>query len=157
MPSPSPAKKNVQVVQSTADKLNRRKTKAMLDLNPIVNAVKTVASTPPQAQPAIAEETKAVPDTETTQAVPPPAPGKGGNEPGLGEHFDVYDTNGQAQPHPKTARQKADQAREDALKEHMLGQGTGLPQPTVDPPAPELPFLKPLGHPLIGAALDATV
>lgn len=129
----------------------------MLDLNPIANAVKTVSTPPPQAQPAIAEETKAVPETETSQAVPPPAAGKGGNEPGLGEHFDVYDTQSQAQPHPKTARQKAELAREEALKERMLGQGTGLPQPTVDPPPAELPFLKPLGHPLIGAALDAKV
>jgi len=129
----------------------------MLDLNPIANAVKTVTTPPPQAQPAIAEETKAVPGTETSQAVPPPAAGKGGSEPGLGEHLDVYDTQSQTQPHPKTARQKAEQAREEALKEHVLGQGTGLPQPTVDPPPPELPFLKPLGHPLIGTALDATV
>jgi hypothetical protein len=147
----------LQVIQSTADILNRRRTKAMLDLNPIANAVKTVASPPPQAQPAIAEETKAVPDTETTQAVPPPASGKGGNGPGLGEHLDVYDTESQAQPHPKTAAQKADQATEEAIKEHMMGHGTGLPQPTVDPPAPELPFLKPLGHPLLGTAVDATV
>jgi len=39
----------------------------------------------------------------------------------------------------------------------VLGDGTGLPQPTVDPPPAELPFLKPLGHPLIGIALDAKV
>jgi len=141
----------------SADNLNRRKTKAMLDLNPIANAVKTVTSPPPQAQPAIAEETKAVPDSETSQAVPPPATGKGGNEPGLGEHFDVYDTQSKTQPPPKTARQKAEQAREEALKGRVLGKGTGLPQPTVDPPPPELPFLKPLGHPLIGTAVDATV
>lgn len=129
----------------------------MLDLNPIANAVKTVASPPPQAQPAIAEETKAVPDTETTEAVPPPASGKGGNEPGLGEHLDVYDSERQAHPPQKTARQKLEQVREAALKKHVLGHGTGLPQPTVDPPPPELPFLKPLGHPLLGAAVDATV
>jgi hypothetical protein len=128
-----------------------------LDLNPIANAVKTVAPPPPLAQPAIAEETKAVPDTETSQAVPPPAAGKGGNEPGLGEHYDVYDTEAQAHPPAKTARQKADEAREEAIKEHFLGQGTGLPQPTVDPPPPELPFLKPLGHPLLGKAIDAIV
>lgn len=158
-PKPNAAEKEkiAQVVQSAADKLNRRETKAMLDLNPIANAVKTVASPPPQAQPAIAEETKAVPDTETTQAVPPPAAGKGGNEPGLGEHLDVYDTEGQALPHPKTAAQKAEQAQKEAIKEHVLGHGTGLPQPTVDPPPPELPFLKPLGHPLLGKAVDATV
>ena len=128
----------------------------MLDLTPLANAVKAVSSAPPQAQPAIAEETKAVPDTETTQAVPPPAPGKGGNEPGLGEHVDIYDTDRNRQPPPKTARQKLNDAREAAKKEALLGHGTGLPQPT-DPPPPELPFLKPLGHAPLGAALDATV
>jgi hypothetical protein len=129
----------------------------MLDLTPLANAVKAVTSPPPQAQPAIAEETKAVPDTETTQAVPPPAAGKGGNEPGLGERLDVYDTESQASPPPKTAKQKAEEALAEAKKEHLLGHGTGLPQPTVDPPPPELPFLKPLGHPLLGTAIDATV
>lgn len=127
----------------------------MLDLTPLANAVKTVAPTPPQAQPAIAEETKAVPDTETTQAVPPPAAGKGGNEPGLGEHVDFYDTQAQA-PAAKTPKQKADEAREDARKGHLLGHGTGLPQPS-DPPPPDLPFLKPLGHPPLGASIDATI
>jgi hypothetical protein len=142
-----------------ADNLNRRESKAMLDLSPIANAVKSVASPPPQAQPAIAEETKAVPDTDTAQAVPPPpASGKGGNEPGLGERLDVYDTEA-AQSHPpaKTAKQKADEARDEAKEAELLGHGTGLPQPTTNPPPQELPFLKPLGHPLLGRTLDATV
>lgn len=128
----------------------------MLDLSPFANAVKTVTPPPPQAQPAVAEETKSVPGTETTQAVPPPAPGKGGNEPGLGEHVDVYDTEDKAAPPPKTEKQKVKEAREEAKKARLLGHGTGLPLPT-DPPPPELPFLKPLGHPPLGSAIDATV
>ena len=128
--------KKFQAGKFPADNLNRRETQAMLDLTPLANAVKSVASPPPQAQPAIAEETKAVPDTETSQAVPPPAPGRGGNEPGLGEHLDVYDTQAQAGPPPKTPKQKADEAREEAKKERLLGHGTGLPQPS-DPPPPE--------------------
>lgn len=127
----------------------------MLDLTPIASAVKTVASPPPQAQPAIAEETKAVPETETHEAVPPPAAGKGGNEPGLGERLDVYDTDSPDKPPAKTPKQKAEEAREAARKAKLLGQGTGLPQPSVDPPPPELPFLKPLGHPIIGTSVDA--
>jgi hypothetical protein len=128
----------------------------MLDLTPLANAVKSVASPPPQAQPAIAEETKAVPETETTQAVPPPPAGKGGNEPGLGEHLDLYDTEGMSKPPPKSARQKVEEAREEARKEKLLGHDTGLPQPS-DPPPPELPFLKPIGHPPLGASIDATI
>ena len=128
----------------------------MLDLSPLANAVKPVAPPPPQAQPAIAEETKAVPDTETTAAVPAPAAGKGGNGPGLGEHVDLYDTENEAAPPPKSEKQKAKEAREHARKERLLGHGTGLPQPT-DPPPPELPFLKPIGHAPLGSAIDATV
>jgi hypothetical protein len=129
----------------------------MLDQTPIASSVKAVASAPPQAQPAIAEETKAVPDTETTEAVAPPPPGKGGNEPGLGEYVDVYDTENPPGPAPKTPKQKAEEARAKAGKAELLGHGTGLPQPSVDPPPPDLPFLKPLGHPILGATLDATV
>ena len=62
----------------------------MLDLGPIANAVKTVQPPPPQAQPSVAEAMKPVPETEIQTPVPPP-PAKGG-EPGLGEHFDSYDT-----------------------------------------------------------------
>ena len=127
----------------------------MLDLNSFANTAKSVASPPPQAQPAIAEETKAVPDSITSQAVPPPAAGKGGNEPGLGEHLDVYDTEGKPQTH-KTPRQKVEEARMHA-KARLLGYGTGLPQPTVDPPPAEWPFLKPLGHPLLGSGIDARI
>jgi hypothetical protein len=128
----------------------------MLDLSPLANAVKPVAPPPPQAQPAIAEETKAVPDTETTQAVPPPASGKGGSEPGLGEHVDVYDTDPYAQPPPKTTRQKLEEARKAAEKEKLLGHDSALPQPS-DPPPPDLPFLRPLGRAPLGASIDATV
>jgi hypothetical protein len=128
----------------------------MLELTPLANAVKAVASPPPQAQPAIAEETKAVPNTETTQAVPPPAAGKGGNGPGVGEHLDLYDTENKAKPPPKTARQKADEAREEARKQELLTHDAALPQPS-DPPPPEIPFLRPLGQPPLGASLDATV
>jgi hypothetical protein len=129
----------------------------MLDLSPIANAIKSVASPPPQAQPAVAEETKAVPETETPQAVPPPSPGKG-NEPGLGEHVDVYDTEAANKPPAKSPKKKADEMEEEARKksEELLGKGTGLPQPTTDPPHLELPFLKPLGH-LLGRSVDATV
>jgi hypothetical protein len=128
----------------------------MLDLTPLANAVKTVASVPPQAQPAIADETKAVPDTETAQAVPPPPAGKGGNGPGVGEHLDLYDTEGGSKPPPKTARQKVDEAREEARKQKLLTHDAALPQPS-DPPPPELPFLRPLGHAPLGASIDATV
>jgi hypothetical protein len=128
----------------------------MLDLTPLANAIKTVASVPPQAQPAIAEETKAVPETETAQAVPPPPAGKGGNGPGVGEHLDLYDTEGENKPPPKTARQKMDEAREKARKEKLLTHDAAKPQPA-DPPPPVIPFLKPLGHPALGSSIDASV
>jgi hypothetical protein len=128
----------------------------MLDLTPLANAVKTVASPPPQAQPAIAEETKAVPDTETTQAVPAPPAGKGGNGPGVGEHLDLYDTENRSKPPPKTTRQKVDEAREEARKRKLLTHDAAMPQPS-DPPPPEIPFLKPIGHPPLGASIDATI
>lgn len=128
----------------------------MLDLTPLANAIKSVASPPPQAQPAIAEETKAVPETETSQAVPQAPAGKGGNEPGVGEHLDLYDTEGESKPLPKTERQKAEEAREAARKQKLLTHDAAMPQPS-DPPPPELPFLKPLGHPPLGSAIDATI
>src|SRR4051812_12931197 len=127
----------------------------MLDLTPIASAVKAVASTPPQAQPAVAEETKSVPGTETPQAVPPPAPGKG-SEPGLGEHVDLYDTEKAVEPpvvKPKTAKKQKEEEEEAQQAEakdspNLLGKGTGLPIPTTHPAPLSLPFLKPLGHPL---------
>ncbi|GEM_PF-2400555 len=61
----------------------------MLDLSSIANAIKSVQSQPPQAQPSVAEATKPVPGTEIQAPVPPAA--KGG-DPGLGEHLDMYDT-----------------------------------------------------------------
>ncbi len=129
----------------------------MLDLSPIANAVKSVASTPPQAQPAIAEETKSAPGTETAQAVAPPTPAKGG-EPGLGEHVDVYDTQAPPEPVPsKSAKKKQDEAEEAAKESPELPGKPAFPEPTTRPPAQELPFLKPLGHNgLLGQTVDAT-
>lgn len=127
----------------------------MMDLSPIANAVKQATPPPPQAMPSVAEETKAVPDTETRQAVAPPVPGKG-SEPGLGEKLDLYDNRPPVPQAPsKTEKQKRDEAQAELKKAKLLGHGTGLPMPTTDPPPQELPFLKPLGH--IGRSLDATV
>jgi hypothetical protein len=134
----------------------------MLDLSPIANAVKSVQSPAPQAQPAIAEEMRPVPETETPQAVPPPASA----EPGLGEHLDLYDTqipppppNPADQEKPKLSAdlEKTKPQIEDKPKAklNLLGKGTGLPQPTTTPPPPELPFLKPLGQPILGSSIDA--
>jgi hypothetical protein len=144
----------------------------MLDLGPIANIVKAAQPPPPQAQPSVAEAMKPVPETEIQTPVPPP-PAKGG-EPGLGEHFDAYDTEmtrTAAQPKEAKALQvipddaptrevqaqlsnaKASEAKEaEAKKEkeraklELLGKGTGLPQPSTDPLHLELPFLKPLGQ-----------
>ena len=131
----------------------------MLDLSPIASAVKTVASPPPQAMPDVAEETKSAPGTETPQAVAAPAPAKG-SEPGLGEHVDVYDT--QAPPEPpasaatKSAKKKQEEAEEAAKESPELIGHSAFPQPSINPPPPELPFLKPLGPlGLLGQTLDA--
>lgn len=127
----------------------------MMDLSPIANAAKSVATPPPQAQPSVAEETKAVKDTETTHAVAPPVPGKG-SEPGLGEKLDLYDSHPSNQPAPgKSEKKKMEEAQEALRKSELLGHETA-PQPSTNPPPQELPFLKPLGRPL-GKAIDATI
>lgn len=127
----------------------------MMDLSPIANAGKSVAPPPPQAQPSVAEETKAVKDTETTHAVAPPVPSKG-SEPGLGEKLDLYDSHPAHQPAPgKSEKKKMEEAQEALRKAELLGHESA-PQPTTDPPPQELPFLKPLGRQL-GQAIDATV
>jgi hypothetical protein len=107
----------------------------MSDLNFITQAGK---STPlslqgMQGQPSIAEELRPVPQAEIDEAVPPPA--KGG-EPGLGQQLDLYDTD----PKPE-----------------LLGDSTGLPQPTTDPIHLDLPFLKPLSEDYLGHSVDARV
>lgn len=128
----------------------------MMDLSPIANAAKAASPPPPQALPSVAEETKAVPETVTNKAVPPPVPGKG-SEPGLGERVDIYDSQPALPPAPvKSEKKKSDEAKEEMRKSELLGHETGLPQPTTNPPHPELPFLKPLGR-LLGQSIDATV
>ena len=127
----------------------------MMDLSPIANAAKSVTPPPPQAQPSVAEETKAVPETETNSAVPPPVPGKG-SEPGLGEKLDLYDNQAANQPPPaKSEKKKLEEAQVAMRKAELLGHETA-PQPTTNPPPQELPFLKPLGRQL-GQSIDATV
>jgi hypothetical protein len=139
----------------------------MLDFGPIANAVKSMQGPLPQAQPSVAEETKPVPKSETVHAVPP-LPAKGG-EAGLGEHLDLYDT--ETPPNAPQAKPKAEVKHEeprDAAEEKngkkdkpepkplkLAGSESGLPQPTTSPPKIELPFLKPLGHLLVGKSLDA--
>lgn len=123
----------------------------MMDLSPIASATKSVTPLPPQAQPSVAEETKAVPETETTHAVAPPVPGKG-SEPGLGQKLDLYDTQKVTTPAPlKSDKKKLEEAQEAMRSSKLLGHETA-PQPTTNPPPQELPFLKPLGR-----AIDATV
>jgi hypothetical protein len=105
--------------------------------------------------PSVAEETKAVPETETNQAVPPPVPGKG-SEPGLGEKVDLYDSQKVTTPGPlKSDKKKLEESQEAVRKHELLGHETA-PQPTTTPPPQELPFLKPLGRNL-GRSIDATV
>lgn len=149
----------------------------MLDLGPITNALKSLQAPPPQAQPSVAEEMKPVPETEIQAPVPPPPKSA---EPGLGEHFDIYD-NQAAQPLPPTKEAKA----KEVLPEHaptkevqeeitrakdtepkkekpkpkldLLGNGTGLPQPTTEPVHIDMPFLKPLGKKPLGQSIDARI
>ncbi len=162
----------------------------MLDLSPIANAIKSVQAPPPQAQPSVTEEMKPVPQAEIENAVPP-LPAKGG-EPGLGEHLDLYDTQGgrnlpvvkdprvsasaaetAASPDAagearagaaSTTEANADAAKADAAKKEkarpkteLLGNKTGLPQPTTDPIHLDLPFLKPLGADHLGKSVDARI
>jgi hypothetical protein len=49
-----------------------------------------------------------------------------------------------------------DEAREEARKRKLLTHDAAMPQPS-DPPPPEIPFLKPIGHPPLGASIDATI
>ncbi|MDB5105704.1 MAG: hypothetical protein JWP91_3393 [Fibrobacteres bacterium] len=148
----------------------------MLDLTPIANAIRTVQPQP-QALPSVTEDMKPVPGTEIQAPVPPPAKG---SEPGLGEHFDVYDT--QVPPNPPATKetkakeaipdnaptpevqQEISRARESEAKKEkakakpeLLGRGTGLPQPTTEPLHLEMPFLKPLGKQPLGRSIDSTI
>jgi hypothetical protein len=134
----------------------------MSDVNFITQAGKSALNLPSQAHPAIAEELRPVPQAELDQAVPPPA--KGG-EPGLGEHLDVYDTEaGSGTKSESTAESEqpngaalAAAAQKSVPKPELLGDKTGLPQPTTDPIHLELPFLKPLGADYLGHTIDSRV
>ena len=132
----------------------------MLDIGHIANAIKSAQPPPLQAQPSIPDEMKPVPQAETENAVPPPA--KGG-DPGLGEHLDLYDTEAGQNPVVKDPRVSADAAESPATPEtaqpklELLGDKTGLPQPSTEPIHPELPFLKPLGGDYLGHSLDARI
>ncbi len=154
---------------------------AFMDMGPIATVVKSALPPPPQAQPSVAEAMKPVPETEIQAPVPPPAKGA---QPGLGERLDLYDTEkhpAPAQPAESKAQQvipndaptrevqaqilaaeaeATAQEEEDkaASEAQLLGKDTGLPQPSVNPVHPDLPFLKPLGRSApLGQAIDERV
>lgn len=154
---------------------------AYMDLGPIATVVKSATPPPPQAQPSVAEAMKPVPETEIQAPVPPPAKGA---HPGLGEHLDLYDTEKPPVPAHPAERQAhqvtpddaptrevqaqilAAEAEAEAQEEEdkvaseaqLLGKDTGLPQPSVKPVHPDIPFLKPLGRSApLGQAIDERV
>jgi hypothetical protein len=147
---------------------------AFMDMGPITTVVKSAIPPPPHAQPSVAEAMKPVPETEIQAPVPPPAKGA---HPGLGEHLDLYDAptrevqaeivRANVEKNDKSERAVASDNAEKAAQEegekaageaHLLGNGTGLPQPSVEPVHPDLPFLKPLGRAApLGQAIDERV
>lgn len=134
---------------------------AFIDMGPITTVVKSALPPPPQAQPSVSEKMKPVPEAEIQAPVPPPPKGA---QSGLGEHLDLYDTekhlhDAENHPVPAEAEQAAREEKDDAADEsHLLGNGTGLPQPSVEPAHADLPFLKPLGQPApLGQAIDERI
>lgn len=143
-----------------------------MDINPLTRSL-NLPATPvvPSNTPAAEEVERQA--AETAKVTPPPASGDaashGGTsgQPGLGTHVDLYDTHGAQMAAEKNAQSATqakapappDQAEADKpeKKLHLLGKGTGLPEPADPPPNPEFPFLSPLGSAKTGQVVDTKV
>lgn len=58
---------------------------------------------------------------------------------------------------PDPVKEEVAKLEKAKTKLELLGNKTGLPQPTTDPPPAELPFLTPLGGKVLGQAIDARI
>lgn len=143
-----------------------------MDVNPLTRSL-NLLPTPviPSNTPAAEEVQRQA--TETAKVTPTPASGDpaphGGTsgQPGLGDHIDVYDTevaksalrkSGQSGAQDKTpSPEDKTQAAIPEKKLHLLGRGSGLPEPADPPMDTTFPFLVPLGSKKAGQGFDAIV
>ncbi len=143
-----------------------------MDVNPITRSLNLPPSPVIPSNTPAAEQVQAqVADAAKVTAPPAsgdPAPHGGtSGQPGLGDHVDVYDTEAVKQAAEKNAQSGAPAENSSSLekaaaakpekKMHILGRGSGLPEPADPPTEPEFPFLVPLGSKQPGQVFDAKI